>query len=83
MNDQEIDSLMKKKISVKTTDCLIDFKDLEALVTLAKEQLMFPAWRNSNPDRTQRIQDVLYRCKSAEDERGERCTEFARALGQG
>jgi hemerythrin superfamily protein len=78
----EIDKLTKKKIIVRTEQVLLDFKDLEALVTLAKEQMMFPSWRNSNPDRTQHIRDILYRAELAEQERHVRCTEFARALGR-
>jgi hemerythrin superfamily protein len=80
--EQEINQLMDKEMVVKTTECLIDFIDLALLVDVAKEQMLFPSWRNSNPDRTQKLQDVLTRYKSIEQERGDRCTEFAKALGE-
>jgi hypothetical protein len=75
-----LESMQRKNISVHTTQCLIDFKDLAALVAIVDEQMMFPSWRNANPTRTRELEDVLHRCESSELERGERCTEFSKSL---
>lgn len=81
MND-ELDRLAEKKIIVKATECLIDFKDLDLLEAIAREQMQFPAWKRSNPERTRQLEAVLHRLEAVEAERHERCTEFARALGR-
>jgi hypothetical protein len=82
MTDQELESLMADRVKVSTTDCIINFLDLRLLEEIVKQQMMFPAWRRANPERTRQIESVLYRLKSVEDERRERCSRFAKELGE-
>jgi hypothetical protein len=81
MND-EINQLTEKKITVSCQQSLIDFKDLDLLEAIAREQMQFPAWKRSNPERTRQLEDVLHRLQAVEDERHQRCHEFAQALGR-
>jgi hemerythrin superfamily protein len=82
MTEQELENLMADRVKIRTTDNIIDFLDLQLLEEIAKEQLMFPTWRRANPERTQQLEAVLYRLKAVEEERRERCTRFAKELGQ-
>jgi hypothetical protein len=81
MND-EINQLAEKKITVTCQQSIIDFKDLDLLEKIAREQMQFPAWKRSNPERTRQLEAVLHRLQAVEAERHERCSEFARALGR-
>ena len=82
MNDQRIHELMQKQMTVSTLDCLINFKALDALLEVATDQMKFPSWRASNPQRTELVRRAIAAVEAANIEREERCLEFARALGE-
>jgi hemerythrin superfamily protein len=82
MTDQEIQQLMCDQMKIDTTDSIVNFLDLQLLEEIAEQQMMFPAWRRANPERTRQLEGVLYRLKKVEEERHERCTRFAKELGR-
>ena len=82
MTNQELENLMADRLKVSTTDSIVNFLDLQLLEEIAKEQMLFPAWRRANDERTRRLESVLYRLKKVEEERHERCTRFAKELGR-
>jgi len=82
MNDQEIQRLMCDQMKIDTTDSIVNFLDLALLEEIAEQQMMFPAWRRSNPERTKQLESVLYRLKKVEEERHQRCSRFAKELGR-
>jgi len=82
MTNQELENLMADRLKVSTTDSIVNFLDLQLLEEIAKEQMLFPAWRRANPERTKQLESVLYRLKKIEEERHERCTRFAKELGR-
>lgn len=65
---------------IKPTECILNFSDLQLLEQIAREQMMFPSWRNANPERTRRLEDVLYRLQAVDAERSERCLQLAKNL---
>jgi len=82
MSDQELHQLMCDQVKIDTTDSIVNFLDLALLQEIAEQQMMFPAWRRANPERTRQLESVLYRLKKVEEERHERCTRFAKELGR-
>ena len=67
-------------MNVKLTECMIDAAELATLVRVASDQLMFPSFRKANPEFTQKIQNALDSAAQSEEERHERCYEFAKSL---
>jgi len=82
MTDQEIQQLMCDQMKIDTTDSIVNFLDLALLEEIANQQMMFPAWRRANPERTRQLESVLYRLKKVEEQRHERCSRFAKELGE-
>ena len=82
MNDPRFIELTQKQMTVSTVDCVINFISLDALLEVAVEQMKFPSWRNANPQRTELVRRAIAAVEAANLERGERCLEFAKALGE-
>jgi len=63
-----------------TLKCFIHTEDLKTLVRIAKDQMMFPSFRNANPLLAQKIEWALHNAEKAEKERHERCREYSNRI---
>ncbi|NJR61228.1 MAG: hypothetical protein HC769_21780 [Cyanobacteria bacterium CRU_2_1] len=64
------------QVDVDVTDLVMPARDVELLMSIAREQLMFPAWRNANPIRTQELANIAHRVKVADQERRDRSYQW-------
>jgi hypothetical protein len=60
------------QVDLDATDLVMPARDVELLMSIAREQLMFPAWRNANPIRTQELANIACRFKVADQQRRDR-----------
>jgi hypothetical protein len=60
------------QVDLDATELVMLARDVELLMSIAKEQLMFPSWRTANPARTQELANIAHRYKIADQERRDR-----------
>jgi hypothetical protein len=80
MTSEEFNELAKQETTITTSQVVIDFQDLRFLAEIAREQLMFPAWKRADPGRANRVSALLHSLKLLEEERHQRCAQYAKAM---
>jgi hypothetical protein len=80
MTEQEFNDLTERETTITTSQVIIEFQDLRFLADIAREQMLFPAWKRADLGRANRVSALLHSLKLLEEERLQRCAQYAKAM---